>query len=205
MRIVLVRHGETEGQSSIRYFGATDVRLSEFGRRQMECVAAALAGRRFDAVYSSALTRARESARIAGGCEPAVLSGFDEIDFGEWEGLTDAEIAARDPAAHATWRARPTEFRYPRGESTVAFRARVAATLRWVLAREPGSTRLLVLHKGVIRTVLAELLRLDLAARGQLEVDLGSIHVVERAGEGWHAAQLNHLAHLAGLDSRADG
>ncbi|HUI28346.1 MAG TPA: histidine phosphatase family protein [Candidatus Kryptonia bacterium] len=199
MRIVLVRHGETDGQSSVRYFGATDVRLSRLGRLQMECAAAALADRQFHSVYASGLTRARASARIVAGREPTVLSGFNEIDFGEWEGLTVAEIEARDPEAYAVWRERPAEFRYPGGESTAAFRARVAATLRLVLARDPGTTRLLVLHKGVIRTILAELLRLDFSARSRLEVDLGSIHTVERAGEGWRAACLNQIDHLTVL------
>ena len=56
-RFVLVRHGETVGQSSIRYFGATDLPLSESGRRQMERVRVALAGESFDAAYTSELQR----------------------------------------------------------------------------------------------------------------------------------------------------
>jgi len=63
-RIVLVRHGETVGQSSIRYFGATDVALSQRGREQMREAALALPGNAFPLVVSSPLSRAWESARI---------------------------------------------------------------------------------------------------------------------------------------------
>ena len=63
-RLVLVRHGETAGQSSIRYYGATDLALSESGCRQMERVRAALAGEEFDAVYTSELQRTITAARI---------------------------------------------------------------------------------------------------------------------------------------------
>ena len=63
-RLVLVRHGETVGESSIRYFGSTDVVLSAAGCRQMEQVRTALGGEMFDAVYTSALQRAIRAARI---------------------------------------------------------------------------------------------------------------------------------------------
>jgi broad specificity phosphatase PhoE len=202
MRVVLVRHGETEGQSSIRYYGATDVPLSALGRAQMESVAAALRGEHFDAVYSSALTRSREGARIVAGCDPIVLPGFNEIDFGDWEGLTAAEIRVRDPVRYAVWRARPAEFEYPGGDSTGVFHARVAAALQTVLARTTGPALLLVVHKGVIRTVLTELLGLDRVARSHLEIDLGSIHAVQRGEAVWRAARLDRVDHLALLDGR---
>jgi broad specificity phosphatase PhoE len=196
MRIVLVRHGETAGQSSIRYYGATDVPLSALGRDQMERAAAALAGQRFDVVYSSALSRARDGAVLVAGRAPVIVPEFNEIDFGDWEGLTDAEISARDPGRHATWRAQAADFCYPGGESTSAFRTRVSTALRALLASAPGNALLFVLHKGVIRTILADLLQRDSAAHMQPEVDLGSIHVLQRARDIWEATQLDQIDHL---------
>lgn len=201
MRIVLVRHGETEGQSSIRYYGATDIPLSALGREQMQRAAAALDGERFDRVYASALSRSREGAQIVSGRDPIVEPGFNEIDFGEWEGLTESDIRARDPARHAAWSLRPKEFHYPGGESTQTFRARAVAALDSVLASNPVGTLLFVLHKGVIRSVLSNLLQLDPSARNRLAIPLGSIHIVQRAGSAWSAAALDDVAHLGSLAS----
>jgi broad specificity phosphatase PhoE len=200
MRLVLVRHGETAGQSSIRYYGATDVPLSDSGRAQMRRAAAALAGERFAAVYSSELSRSLEGARLVSRDAAVVpVAGFNEIDFGAWEGLTEEEIAARDPERYRQWRARLSqrgEFHYPSGDSTAAFRRRIVTVLHRILAAAPPGPLLFVLHKGVIRSILAELLRLGELERSQLAVELASIHIVSRAGGLWHAEVLDRTAHL---------
>jgi len=207
MRLVLVRHGETAGQSSIRYYGATDVPLSDSGRGQMRRVAAALAGESFAAVYSSELSRSLEGACIVSrGAAVVPVAGFNEIDFGTWEGLTEDEIAARDPARYRQWRTRLSrhgEFRYPGGDSTAAFQRRIVTALHRVLADAPAGPLLLVLHKGVIRSILAELLRLGERERSRLAVDLASIHVVARVGGCWRAEVLDGTAPMT-LDRAED-
>ena len=197
MRLTLVRHGETAGQSSIRYHGRTDVPLSALGRAQMARVRQALAAEAFAQVYSSTLSRAVEAATIVTGPHPVTrVQGFDEIDFGEWEGLTLDEIAARDPPGHARWVANRAEFQYPGGESTEEFRARVVCALHAVLAAPPAGDLLIVVHKGVIRAILAELLRLDEVTRSGLAVELASIHVVRGAAGLWQAEALDRTDHL---------
>lgn len=198
-RLVLVRHGETVGQSSIRYYGATDVGLSDSGRRQMARVRDALAGESFDAVYTSALQRTVAAARIvAPALAPQPLAGFNEINFGRWEGLTREEIAARDPELFQQWRATLHEFTYPEGDAVPAFRARVVGALRaWLPAAPPRP--LLIVHKGIIATIVAELLRLSPGERAAWPIDLASIHVVAAAGGAWHAEQVNQIDHLDGL------
>jgi broad specificity phosphatase PhoE len=202
-RVTLVRHGETEGQSSIRYYGRTDVPLSPLGRLQMERVRAVLATRRFAAVYTSTLSRASEAARIisetAGGTAltPVLIAGFDEIDFGEWEGLTIEEIRDRYPRLYIEWEAhRGGDFTYPGGESTRGLRERVACALHEVLAQAPSGELLFVLHKGVIRCILAELLGYDETQRRNLIVALGSIHVITCNSDGWSAEALDRTEHL---------
>src|SRR5690349_823755 len=92
-RLVLVRHGETVGQSSIRYYGSTDIALNDAGLDQMRWVRALLARERFDAVYTSKLQRTVQAARIIAPDLPArAVEGFNEICFGAWEGLTREEI-----------------------------------------------------------------------------------------------------------------
>lgn len=201
---MLVRHGETVGKSSIRYYGRTDIALSAAGRAQMRAAARALgeqlgiAG--FDHVFSSPLRRAREGARIIGGRGALIreIEEFREVDFGDFEGLTAAEIEQRYPAEFARWnrdRLAP-DFTYPHGESRTAFIARVergVARMLPLLVPQHASARpaLLVAHRGVIRAITRRL------AGAEPEIELGSIQVLERDGAmRWRAVRLDFTAHL---------
>jgi broad specificity phosphatase PhoE len=197
-RLTLVRHGETEGQSSVRYHGCNDVPLSAHGREQMARARDALSGARFDAVYASTLSRSVEAASIIAGPTVGVtrISGFDEIDFGEWEGLTAEEIRARDPERYACWIGTRSDFQYPGGESITTFRARVTRALHEVLAQAPPGHLLFAVHKGIIYSVLIELLQLEESQRRTLSVPLASIHVIGRANGRWHAEVLDRTDHL---------
>jgi broad specificity phosphatase PhoE len=197
-RLTLVRHGETVGQSSIRYFGRTDIPLSDLGVRQMQRVASALAGERFDAAYTSTLCRATAAAEIIAPQLRAIpIDGFNEISFGDWEGLTREEIAQCDPQRFSDWQASPHDFSYPNGDTVSAFRARVAGTFRQLLPALPERT-LIVAHRGILSTLLTELLRLSPQQRMGLGIDLASIHVVCGAPD-WRAECLNRTDHLEGL------
>jgi broad specificity phosphatase PhoE len=153
-RLILVRHGETAGQSSVRYYGATDVPLSALGREQARSARRAIPGTTFEAVWSSSLSRAWESAQIIAGEFPVrIESSFREIDFGRWEGLTRKEIEVTDPENHAIWQSGAPGFEFPEGETRAAFRIRVEAGL--LRLRSTGvRSALVVAHKGVVRTLL---------------------------------------------------
>jgi broad specificity phosphatase PhoE len=196
-RLTLVRHGETEGQSSVRYHGRNDVPLNAHGRAQMAAARDALGREAFAAVYASTLSRSVESAAIVGRTTDVIrVAGFDEIHFGEWEGLTVEEIRARDPQRYAQWAASRGDFHYPGGESTSGFRRRVTGALHDLLAGAPPGHLLLVVHKGIIRSTLAELLRLEEHQRRELVVDLASIHVISRANGVWQPEVLDRTDHL---------
>jgi len=225
MRLVLVRHGETVGHSSIRYYGRTDVALSDLGRRQMRAAREWLAARDgasgFAPVFTSPLVRATEAARIIVGRDAAAIAieEFAEVDFGLFEGLTAEEIAARYPEEFRRWNVNrlAPDFVYPEGESRAAFVARVArGTVRmlalWEALRQEaraggrtGSNALLVAHRGVIRAVVRQL-------TGVLEphIDLGSIHILEQEPNDadlrtvrWRPAALDLTEHLAGRGNTA--
>jgi broad specificity phosphatase PhoE len=200
MRITLVRHGETTGQSSIRFYGQTDVPLSELGREQMRRAGVALAGDHFDAVFSSRLSRSSEGATLVAGDSTVVraIGAFDEVNFGRWEGWTKEEIKARDPKNFRAWRSSDPGFSYPEGESRQVFHARVASGLKEILDKENGQHLLMVLHRGVIATIIAELLGLMTEERLRLRLDLGSISVITRSENGWQLESTNQIDHLAG-------
>jgi len=186
-RIVLVRHGETDGESSIRFHGTTDVGLSPEGGEQMKGVARRLRSESFDALLSSPLRRAWASAWIVGrGGEISLVPQFREVDFGRWEGLTREEIEARDPVLAKDWRDGAEGFEYPGGESRSDFRARVESGLDAVLALSLRSV-LVVAHKGVIRAIAEKLTGQALDREAPA---LGGVVVLTRDADGsWFAGQ----------------
>jgi broad specificity phosphatase PhoE len=217
LRLVLVRHGETVGHSSIRYYGRTDVALSGLGRQQMRAAREWLVGRGgvrgFAPVFTSPLVRATEAARIIAGTDAAAvaLEELAEVDFGLFEGLTAEEIAARYPEEFRRWNSNrlAPDFIYPEGESRVAFVARVARGTARMLALwhaasaggGAGSNALLVAHRGVIRAIVRQL-------TGVFEphIDLGSIHILEQEPGGadlrtarWRPVALDLTEHLQKL------
>ncbi|WP_425148827.1 histidine phosphatase family protein [Candidatus Binatus sp.] len=200
-RLILVRHGETEGESSIRYHGRTDVPLSELGRAQMRLAGRAIEMRRGDRnfvrVFSSPLVRASEGARIvAGDSAPLVtIDEFAEVHFGLFEGLTADEIRERYPNEFALWNAdrlAPT-YAYPAGESRADFTNRVERGLERVLAlwTPRDNDALIVAHRGVIRAIVRKL------TRAEPIVELGSIQILRFDG-GWHAEAIDLVDHLDG-------
>ena len=206
MRITLVRHGETVGRSSIRYYGATDVPLSDVGREQMHLVGAALRDESFDVVFSSRLQRSAEAAElIAAGRAPVrAVAGFDEVNFGRWEGWTREEIAERDPENYRIWQQHRPDFRYPEGDSRPEFEARVRTTARDLLESAAHDSVLMVLHRGVIAVILTHLLALSPKERRRVDIGLGSIHVVRKEERRWRAETLDRVDHLQAAD-RIDG
>ncbi len=202
--LVLLRHGETVGQSSIRLHGATDVALSSVGEQQAQRAAAALAGRHFARVLCSPLQRARRTAEIvlaALTAPPAleVVPDLREVNFGAWEGWTYAEAELRDPENFRRWRSEGTRFDYPGGEPRTDFHARVHAAARLQLATPTGET-LAVLHKGVIKAVIAALTDQSPAEIAALPVSLGSLHRLQWADHAWHLISHNETGHLGELD-----
>jgi broad specificity phosphatase PhoE len=203
--IVLVRHGETEGQSSIRYYGRTDVPLSDLGRAQMVAVRDALRNRHghreFARVFASPMRRAVEGAQlIASESAIVTIDEFIEVDFGLFEGLTADEIRERYPDEFARWsrdRLDP-KFTYPGGESRAAFAARVERGLDRMLGLwerdggPSGGTALVVAHRGVIRTILRCL------AGVEPTIDLASITILRREHD-WRPTLLDAIDHLTNL------
>lgn len=196
-RLLLVRHGDTVGESSIRYYGRTDVALSELGRAQMRAARELLRSRlnpfHFDAVFGSGLSRALEGARIIAGPGAAItaIDDLNEVDFGAFEGLTDDEIKARYPVEYARWNRNRIDpaLTYPGGENRGAFTRRVerGATLMLEQVKD-GATALLVAHRGVIRAVMRFLCGIAPV------IELGSIQIIEEDAGAWRPVALDLLA-----------
>jgi broad specificity phosphatase PhoE len=165
---VLVRHGATEWNADKRAQGQADVALSRKGREQALETAGRLAGLPVDAVYSSDLSRAVETAEAIAkmhGLDVAMDPAFREIDQGEWTGLPVAEIQQRWPEL---WGAARHYNARPGGESPQQVRRRALEGLRRVVERHPHGTVVIASHGGTIRWLSAEVLGYDDRASARL-------------------------------------
>jgi probable phosphoglycerate mutase len=147
--LLLARHGETDWNRDRRVQGHSDVPLNDAGRAQARDLARGLRTEPLDAVYSSDLVRAKETAEIATagrGLTVRVLVGLRERHFGTWEGLTDDVIRDRFPES----RTGP----WGDGETIDEMSARVVASLRTIAAEHDGENVLVATHGGPMRAVL---------------------------------------------------
>jgi alpha-ribazole phosphatase len=160
-QLILIRHGDLGDRCRGRYIGRTDAPLSAEGRLQAAALARPLARLTGAFFLTSPLRRTRETAGIALGADQSleIDANLREIDFGRWEGMSFAEIAAADPAAVDRWAALDADFTFPDGEGIANFRERIRAAADRVIA-EPAGTVLLFAHGGVIRFLICHLLGL---------------------------------------------
>ena len=198
-RLLLVRHGDTELNSRERFWGATDVKLSAAGVKQAEQLRNHLATEKVDAVYSSDLKRALVTAEtIASRHRLGVISCTElrEIDFGDVEGLTYEEISQLYPELARQWSERMPKMRYPGGESRDEFDNRVAKFLGRLKEHLPGEAILIVGHSGVLRTLMCQLVGIELKFRWQIRLDLASLSILETYQQTAILSLLNSTAHL---------
>ena len=166
-RLLLIRHGATTLSAEDRFAGSTDVELSNEGREQAEQLGVRLSTETIDAIYSSQMSRAVETARLIAREKhpgPVQRAELREIDHGRWEGLTRKEVEARFGVEYLAWEEDPFTFAPMNGESGLAVLARALPAIRDILTRHAGKTVAVVSHKATLRLLLCSLLGID--ARG---------------------------------------
>jgi len=150
--ILLARHGETDWNVERRVQGHSDTPLNDTGRGQARALAEELAGEPIDAVYSSDLARAHETARIVAagrGLDVTAIRDLRERNFGTWEGLTDEEIYVRHPHARdRSWQ------EWGDAETRDEMADRVLGALHRIAETHPDQRVLVVSHGGPLRAVL---------------------------------------------------
>ena len=152
-RIIAVRHGETAWNVATRIQGQLDIGLNARGRWQAAQVAQALRGEPLQAAYASDLARAWDTAQTIAQASAVGLTahvGLRERGFGEFEGLTHADIEARWPEHALRWRQRDPHWAPPSGESLAELRDRIRHTLDELASAHVGQQIVLVAHGGVL-------------------------------------------------------
>lgn len=192
-RLLLLRHGQTELSVQRRYSGRGNPPLTELGREQAARAAKMLAAKGdISAVLSSPLSRARDTAEAAAAALDApltVMDGLIETDFGDWEGLSFAEAAERDPELHGRWLGDPS-LPAPGGESFDQVRERVDAVRRDLVALYPGANLVVVSHVTPIKTLLQLALGVGPSLLYRLHLDLASLSIAEFYPDGGSSVRL---------------
>lgn len=158
MRLLLVRHGQSEWNASHRLQGQADINLSDHGRYQADTLRPVIEAAKPCRAISSDLARVRETAERIGAQNPRFTEKLREIDVGEWTGRAIEDIQASDPEGYLGWRA--GRLTPPGGESWDIFADRIAEALH-AEAANACENLLVVCHGGVIRAILQRFLGLQ--------------------------------------------
>jgi alpha-ribazole phosphatase len=179
-RLYLIRHGETPRQGFCN--GHLDVALTSAGVSEIEDVAARLTGESIAALYTSDLGRARHSAEILGRLLhliPIVSPPLREKSFGEWEGLSQAELLRRFPDEWSDWLANPADAKPTGGESVREMASRVLPVVAQVIKSHLGERVAIVAHGGVNRVILCHALGLDLRYMERIAQRHAALNIIE--------------------------
>lgn len=202
MRVIFIRHGETEWNASLRYQGP-GVPLNDTGRLQARRAGERLARYGATALYTSDMPRALETATLIGaatGLQVQPLPDLREIDVGQWEGLTPEDLYRRYPDHMREYDRDPARTVRLGGESYAQLQERALRALTSIQqAQRPGEVVLAVSHGGTIRALLCHIIGLDLARFGKMWIDNGSLTEVRLSSGSWRLIRLNDAAHLEGM------
>jgi 2,3-bisphosphoglycerate-dependent phosphoglycerate mutase len=208
-RLVAIRHGETAWNRETRMQGQLDIALNATGLAQARSLAAALADEAFDAIYSSDLLRARQTAiALAASCPRPIVtdSGLRERCFGAFESLTYADVQVRWPDQARRWHQRDPDFGPVQGEVLRDFNERCLSTLTRLAAAHPGRSIAIVTHGGVLDCLYRAATRIGLQAPRSWDLGNASINRLLYTPQGFTLVGWSDDAHLQGtaLDDADD-
>lgn len=187
--VYLLRHGSTGADG--RFIGSTDLPLSERGREQVEHIQPLIEKLRFDTVFCSPMTRCVQTlehlnldARIE------MIENLKEVHFGKWENLSYEEVSRSHPDSILDWQHNPTTFRFPDGESLVAFTNRLES-VKQKITDQIHDKLLIICHGGVIRILICLLLQIPLTSSMLFNIQPGCCTRIDLYDQGGVLSGLN--------------
>jgi broad specificity phosphatase PhoE len=202
LRIILVRHGQTEWNRIHRFQGQPGVGLNETGRAQAEALAHALREEPLKAIYSSPLARAIETARAIKRYHGVTIehrTGLMEMDLGDFEGLQSERLIKEHPDFFRAWSERPESVRMPNGETLSEVQGRACAVVEEIASAYPEGSVLLCGHHFVNLTILCKVVGLELTHFRRLRQVPGALSIIERRGGRYSLVRVNDTCHLQGI------
>ena len=203
MRIILVRHGETDANKEGRFQGASDAPLNQTGLSQAYALGRRLSSKQLDAVYSSPQTRAMQTATpLAEAMNLPIQTVEDlrELDIGELDGLYGADLRERYPHVLEQWRINVGALTMPGGESIVGLQERTWNAILHIRDEHSEGTIAVISHNFAIQSILLKALGMDLRNFQRIRQDLAAITELEFSNGSPVLRSLNDRCHLLGLD-----
>ncbi len=198
MEMILARHGETDWNRQEVFRGRSDIALNETGIRQAGQLASYLETTSLEAVFTSPLKRARQTADIVARhrhISVATLPGLTDFDYGSWQGLRHQEVKEKYAGLYATWLERPHQFTAPGGESLTDVRKRALRVVRGIKASYRGRV-LLASHRVVNKILICALLGLANSHFWNIKQDTCGITSFRWEDGRWVLVEHNNTSYL---------
>jgi broad specificity phosphatase PhoE len=203
--LVLARHGETTWNVEKVFRGRADVALNEAGIRQAELLGSYLSNWKLEAIYSSPLRRALDTANIVASYQKVAVRIAEDLvdfDYGEWQSLPEPEAKRLYPALITEWHNSPNKIRMPGGEGLEDVRTRAIELVDGILSRHQGNV-LLVSHRVVLKVLICHLLGLDNSHFWNIRQDICGITIFDYVDGRFVLTRHNDTSHLRELQKSA--
>jgi broad specificity phosphatase PhoE len=197
--LFLVRHGQTGWNKEGIFRGTKDVPLDAVGKEEALSVGKRLKEEGITAVFSSPLSRAKETAEAIARfhkIEVQLLAGLIDLNFGEWEGQSLEAVKKRYPDLYQQWLQAPHEVIFPGGEGLDVVRSRVMGAVEGIIERHPQEVVVLVSHRVVLKVLICALLVLDNSHFWNIGQDTAAINCFQHRDGTWTCNFLNDTCHL---------
>ena len=204
-QIYLVRHGQTQWNKEQIFRGTRDVPLNASGREEARLAAEGLKDKPIEAVYTSPLTRARETAEAIArvhGLAVRPVEGLKDICFGEWEGEALQEVQKRYTDLYRRWIEEPHTVTFPGGESLVDVKARSVEAVKEIVVDHPEDAIAMVSHRVVNRVLICGVVGIDLARFWQIGQDTTAINLLTWKKGNFILTYLNDTCHLRSVNQK---
>ncbi len=197
--ILLMRHGETDWNRKKIFRGTHDIPLNENGEAQARQIAGVIASRKVDAAYSSPLSRALETAKIAlqaHGIGVTIHEGLKDINYGHWTGMEEEAVAREWPDEYAQWVKEPHRARPPGGDTLQDVFDRAFAAVESLVQEHDGQTIALFGHRVINKLQVLGMLSLGTERFNLVRQDNCCINEFVRTEEGYIVIRLNDTCHI---------
>lgn len=196
----LLRHGETTHSQTGGFCGSLDPELTASGKQMAQAFADTYKQQSWEAVFCSPMKRTIATAQPlceAVGIEPQLRDGLKEIDYGQWEDRTLAEVQKKDAEAYMLWQREPDWNPPTDGETTIQIASRASLVIAEIEEKYTSGNVLVVSHKATIRIILCSLLGIDLGRyRDRIDMPVATVSVVKFDTYGPMLQRLGDRSHM---------